>query len=140
MYRHFYFRICDVLDTANLVQTNSLDYVELRRGADLCGIWPGVCTFLMIVSDYVKSYRGQGLELPREVVSAAKFGGGKVTVRDRFLRFPLMPQGAELYKLQVTQTARRGNIPATLRLTLLPPLASVAALAYRITGSDKGIW
>jgi hypothetical protein len=140
MYRHFYFRICDVLDTANLVQTSSLDYAELRRSADLGGIWPGVCTFLMIVSDYMKTYRGYGLELPAGVVSTAKFGGSKITVRDRFLRFPLMPEGAALYKLQVAQTARRGDLPATFRLTLLPPLASVAALAYRITGSDKGIW
>jgi len=51
MYRHFYFRICDVLDTANLVQTRSIDYSELRRSADLGCIWPGVFTFLMIVSD-----------------------------------------------------------------------------------------
>jgi len=31
-------------------------------------------------------------------------------------------------------------VPATFRLTLLPPLASAAAIAYRFTGSDKGIW
>jgi hypothetical protein len=52
----------------------------------------------------------------------------------------MMPEGAGLYGLQMQQTARRGNIPAALRLSLLPPLASVAALAYRVTGSDKGIW
>ena len=27
-----------------------------------------------------------------------------------------------------------------MRLSLLPPLASAAAVAYRVTGSDKGIW
>jgi len=74
------------------------------------------------------------------VLAAAKFGGNKIAVRNRFLRFPLMPEGAELYKLQMGHTARRGNLPAALRLSLLPPLASVAALAYRVTGSDKGIW
>ncbi|HKU22234.1 MAG TPA: nucleotidyltransferase family protein [Terriglobales bacterium] len=140
MYRHFYFRICDVLDTAALVESGALNFAELRRSADLGGIWPGVATFLVIVSDYVKSYRAQGVDLPREVLAAAKFGGDKITVRSRFLRFPLMPEGAELYKLQMGQTARRGNLHAALRLSLLPPLASVAALAYRVTGSDKGIW
>jgi hypothetical protein len=140
MYRHFYFRICDVLDTAALVESGAVNFAELRRSADLGGIWPGVATFLVIVSDYVKSYRGEGVELPREVLAAAKFGGNKITVRNRFLRFPLMPEGAELYKLQMGHTARRGNLPAALRLSLLPPLASVAALAYRVTGSDKGIW
>jgi hypothetical protein len=45
-----------------------------------------------------------------------------------------------LYTRQLTQTLFRGNVPATLRLSLLPPLASAAAVAYKITGSDKGIW
>ena len=140
MYRHFYFRICDVLDTAALVESGAVNFQELRRSADSGGIWPGVATFLVIVSDYVKRYRGDGVELPREVLAAAKFGGDRITVRSRFLRFPLMPEGAGLYGLQMRQTAARGDVPAALRLSLLPPLASVAALAYRVTGSDKGIW
>ena len=129
-----------MLDTANLVESGAVDFGELRRSADLGGIWPGVATFLLIVSDYVKSYRGEGVQLPSEVLSAAKFGGDRITVRSRFLRFPLMPEGAGLYGLQMRQTAARGNVPAALRLSLLPPLASMAALAYRVTGSDKGIW
>ena len=140
MYRHFYFRICDVIDTADLVESGALDYPELRRASEMGGIWPGVATFLVIVSDYVEAYRGKGLLLPSEVLAASRFGGDKITVRSRFLRFPLMPEGASLYTRQVTSTARRGDIPATLRLSLLPPLASAAALAYRVTGSDKGIW
>ena len=140
MYRHFYFRICDVLDTAALVESGAVNFQELRRSADSGGIWPGVATFLVIVSDYVNTYRGESVDLPREVLVAAKFGGDKVTVRSRFLRFPLMPEGAGLYGLQMRHTAARGDVPAALRLSLLPPLASVAALAYRVTGSDKGIW
>jgi hypothetical protein len=27
-----------------------------------------------------------------------------------------------------------------VRLSLLPPLASAAAVAYKLTGSDKGVW
>jgi hypothetical protein len=51
-----------------------------------------------------------------------------------------MPQGAELYTAQVTSAAFRGDVPATLRLSLLPYLASAAAISYKLTGSDKGIW
>ena len=60
--------------------------------------------------------------------------------RGKFLRVPIMPNGAELYTRQITDTAIRGDVPATLRLSLLPYLASAAAVAFRITGSDKGIW
>ena len=140
MYRHFYFRVCDIVNTKNLVESGTIDYAELRKAADLGGIWPGVCSYLRIVSDYVKQYRGVGLQLPPDVVSAAPFGGEKVFVRGRFIRVPIMPQGADLYTRQVTSAAFRGDVPATFRLSLLPPLASAAAVAFRITGSDKGIW
>jgi len=140
MYRHFYFRVCDIVNTKNLVESGTLDYGELKRAADLGGIWPGVCSYLRIVCDYVKQYRGVGFALPDEVLAAAPFGGEKVFIKGRFLRVPIMPQGADLYTRQVTSAAFRGDVPATFRLTLLPPLASAAAVAFKFTGSDKGIW
>ncbi|HEY3926769.1 MAG TPA: hypothetical protein VGL89_00205 [Candidatus Koribacter sp.] len=140
MYRHFYFRVCDIVNTKNLVESNTIDYIELKKAADLGGIWPGVCSYLRIVSDYVKQYRGVALDLPPQVVNAAPFGGEKVFVKGRFIRVPIMPQGADLYTRQVTSAAFRGDVPATFRLSLLPPLASAAAVAFRFTGSDKGIW
>jgi hypothetical protein len=140
MYRHFYFRVCDIVNTANLIESRAIDYNELRTASLLGGIWPGVATLLNVVSDYVKRYRGTPLELPQLVTSAALFGAERIHARARFLRVPVMPEGAQLYTRQVTNAALRGDVPATFRLTLLPPLASAAAIAYKITGSDKGIW
>jgi len=140
MYRHFYARVCDVVNIAALVDSGAVDYAELQRAADFGGIWPGVASFLVIVSDVVKQYRGAPLALAENVRHAARFGGEKIQVRGRFLRVPVMPEGAALYTEQVTKTALRGDVPATFRLSLLPPLASAAAIAFKITGSDKGIW
>ena len=140
MYRHFYFRICDILDTATLVESGSLDYPELQRAAEQAGIWPGVATFLSLVSDWIERYRGRRLELPGPVVTAARFRGGSVYAGGKFLRIPVLPHGAKLYTEQVMRTASRGDLPATLRLSLLPPLAAAAAVAFRLTGSDKGVW
>jgi len=140
LYRHFYFRICDIANTAALVESGTINFNELQKAADLGGIWPGVCTYLNVVSDYVAQYRGVGLPLPAQVKSAALFGGEKVSAEKLFLRVPIVPQGASLYTRQVTSTALRGDVAATFRLSLLPPLASAAAIAYRVTGSDKGIW
>lgn len=140
MYRHFYFRVCDIANTMLLVESGAIDFNELKRGADIGGIWKGICSFLKIVSDYVEEYRGTPVALPAIVLQTAPFGGEKIYVRDRFIRVPIMPEGAELYTDQVTRAALRGDVPATFRLTLLPPLASVAALSYKLTGSDKGIW
>lgn len=140
MYRHFYFRICDIVNSGGLVENNLLDYAELEKAANIGGIWPGVCTYLKIVSDYIAQYRGEGLVLPANVLANAVCGGKEVVPRDLFLRVPIMPHGASLYTKELKQAALHGHMAAAFRLSLLPPLASVAALAYRVTGSDKGIW
>jgi hypothetical protein len=140
MYRHFYFRVCDILNAASLVDSGKIDYAELRTAALAAGIWPGVAGFLKIVSDYVQRYRGTALHLPPWVLNEARVGGDKIYTRARFLRLPILPYGARLYTQQITQAAVRGNVPATFRLSLLPPLASAAAVAFKITGSDKGVW
>ncbi len=61
MYRHFYFRLCDVIDTAALSDAGAIDFEELRALSGSASIWKGMATYLVIVSDYVKSYRGSGL-------------------------------------------------------------------------------
>src|SRR6266567_1333798 len=42
MYRHFYFRLCDVLDSATLAESGAIDYDDLRASAILAGLWEGV--------------------------------------------------------------------------------------------------
>jgi len=153
MYRHFYFRICDIVNTAALLDDSAaqlssraqenggvLNFVELQRAAVEGGIWPGVATYLKLVADYAQRYRGTAPPLPENVRAAAMFGGEKLSVRSRFIRVPMLPEGALLYTRQVQSTALRGDVPATFRLSLLPPLASAAAIAFKITGDDKGIW
>lgn len=140
MYRHFYFRVCDILDAAALVDSGNINFIELQKAAQHAGIWSGVASFLNIVSEYVKQYRGSSLNLPRAVIAAASVGADKMYTRGRFLRLPIVPYGAKLFARQITHTALSGDVPATLRLSLLPPLASAAAVASKITGSDKGVW
>jgi hypothetical protein len=140
MYRHFYFRVCDILNAASLIESGAVDFGELRQAAQAARIWPGVAGFLKIVSGYVERYRGTRLRLPPDLILNTPVGAEKIYTRASFLRLPLLPYGAGLYTRQLTQTLFRGNVPATLRLSLLPPLASAAAVAYKITGSDKGVW
>ena len=140
MYRHFYFRLSDIINSAALLDQHNIDFDELRNSAEMGGIWPGTATYLKLVCDYVKRYRGSSPALPPDIEHAAIFSGDVLTVKNCFIRVPIMPYGAQLYTRQVTKTALRGDVPATFRLSLLPPLASVAAIAYKFTGSDKGIW
>ncbi|MGA9957341.1 MAG: hypothetical protein WBQ06_03600 [Acidobacteriaceae bacterium] len=140
MYRHFYFRLCDIVDSAALVESGAVDYEDLRYSATASGIWEGVATYLVIVSDYVKQYRGTGLDLPRFVRESSRFGGEEIFYRKDFLRVPIMPQSASLYGTQLTGLLRKRELHSSARLGLLPWLATAAAVGQKITGSDKGIW
>ncbi len=140
MYRHFYIRLCDIIDNVQLVENGAIDYGCLRFLARAAGLWDGVATYLAIISDYVKSYRGRGLPLPAVVTSEARFGGEKVYFQRNFIRIPLLPHGASLYASELRRLLLNGEIRNTLRLSLLPGLATAAAVELKLTGSDKGIW
>jgi hypothetical protein len=140
MYRHFYFRLCDIVDSASLADMGAIDYEDLRSSAEAAGIWEGVATYLLIVSDYVEHYRGKGLDLPSFVRSSAQFRGDKIHFRRDFLRVPILPESAALYAAQLTTLLRNREFKNSARLSLLPYLATAAAVGMKITGSDKGIW
>jgi len=140
MYRHFYFRLCDIVDSADLVESGAVDYWDLRSAATEAGIWEGVATYLVIVSDYVRQYSGSGLDLPNQVLSAARFTGDRIYYPKEFLRVPIMPQSAKLYGAQLAGLLRKRELQSGARLSLLPWLATAAVVGQKITGSDKGIW
>lgn len=140
MYRHFYFRLCDIVDSGELIESGVIDYEDLRSSASAAEIWEGTATYLVIVSDYVKQYRGAGLDLPAFVKETARFGGDQAYYARSFLRVPIMPQSAGLYGSQLTGLLRQGDLNNSARLGLLPWLATAAFVGQKITGSDKGIW
>lgn len=140
MYRHFYLRLCDVADTAKLVESGRVDYAYLETLARSAGLWDGLATYLVTVSGYVKSYRGENLPLPSLVTDAARFGNELVSFRRKFLRIPIFPQAAKLYASEWARLLLNGELQNTLRLSLLPGLAAAAALEFKFTGTDKGIW
>ena len=140
MYRHFYIRLCDIVDNAQLIENGVVDYTYLRSLARSAGLWDGLATYMAIISDYVELYRGRDLALPELVTSAARFGGDQVFFKRNFIRIPLLPHSANLYAAELTRLLLNGEITNTLRLSLLPGLAAAAAIELKLTGSDKGIW
>ena len=104
MYRHFYFRLCDMLDSAALIEAGAIDYTDLRAAAQRAGIWKGVATYLQIVSDFVRNYRDGALELPPMASSDAQFGGSQVYYARGFI------PGFRSYR------SPRGSIPRRLRM------------------------
>ncbi|MGC2446860.1 MAG: nucleotidyltransferase family protein [Candidatus Sulfotelmatobacter sp.] len=140
MYRHFYIRLCDVVDNAHLLDSGEIDFDSLRSTGHLTGLWEGIATYLVIISEYVEKCRGYGVPLPSSVTESAKFGAHPVRFRKDFLRVPILPHSLNLYAGELKTLLLRGQLRNTFRLSLLPGLATAAALEMKITGSDKGIW
>jgi hypothetical protein len=138
MYRHFYFRLCDMADVYALLERNEVNFEELRRAAEVGNIWPGVATFLLLVSRYAEEF-GRPTRLPGWVSSAVYSQDIRVSLGGNFLRVPKVP-AACLYGSQLLGASLHRDRRAMFRLPLLPPLALSALVAYRVTGSDKGIW
>ncbi|HEV2400713.1 MAG TPA: nucleotidyltransferase family protein [Candidatus Sulfotelmatobacter sp.] len=140
MYRHFYIRLCDVVDNARLLDAREVDFDYLHNMGCAAGLWEGIATYLVVISQYVESFRGYGVPLPSLVTKSAKFGANPVRFRKEFLRVPILPHSINLYAGELKTLLFKGQLRNTLRLSLLPGLATAAALEMKITGSDKGIW
>ena len=138
VYRHFYYRLCDMVDTAQLIESGAVDFAELRRAADSAGIWPGVATYLCRIRNYARTYDVE-VTLPDDVSLAAYSPESTVLFKDGYLRVS-KATGARLYSAQLLEAGRHGDLRALLRLPLLPPLAISALVAHGLTGNDKGIW
>jgi hypothetical protein len=96
MYRHFYIRLCDVADTAQVLESDGIHYPRLRALARSGGLWEGLSTYLCIVSDYVEWYRGRQISLPSAVTMAARFGSDQVSFSKQFLQIPILPHSVSL--------------------------------------------
>jgi hypothetical protein len=139
MYRHFYLRLCDVADVSRLIEQHDLDYEYLLSLGQLTGLWDGLASYLKIVAEYAAEY-GRGIQLPAFVLAAACFGNEGVHFRKNFLRIPILPQSARLYTAELRKLVSSKQIGSSLRLSLLPILAAVAAMKQKLAGSDSGIW
>ena len=140
MYRHFYIRLCDIVDNARLLDRQLVDFDYLQTLASRAGLWDGVAAYLVIISEYVEAYRGKRVPLPSLVMQEARFGVGEITFRRQFLRVPILPHSMVLYGAELKNLLLNGEFRNSLRLSLMPGLATAAALEQRMTGSDKGIW
>jgi hypothetical protein len=138
VYRHFYFRLCDIIDVALLLRTEPVDFQELRKAAESAGIWQGVAMFLALIRNYVETYGGS-MALPVEVTAAAEGSANDLQLKGQFLRMSKL-SATGLYGGQCVRAALHRDLHALVRLPLLPPLALSALIAYQLTGNDKGIW
>jgi Uncharacterised nucleotidyltransferase len=140
MYRHFYIRLTDIVNILGLITHDRIDFDQLKTIAEVGAIWPGVATLLVIIRQHGLRYGSRSVELPECVKAAAQFNAKQTYLGRRFVRVPIVPEGANLFLRQLVGNGRKRDFQAMMRLTLLPILATAAFVSFRITGDDKGVW
>jgi hypothetical protein len=140
MYRHFFIRVCDIVNLQGLIEREELDYEELGWIARYEGLWAGTATLLRIVAEMATRASGRQVEIPVAVRQDALFGSEEVFLKGRYFRVPIFPGGARLLCREMGGKLRRWDVAAAARLSLFPPLASAAKLHYKLTGCTRGIW
>lgn len=139
-YRHYSLRICDIVDIVEVIRTHSIDFDFLKRESKRAGIRKGVCSYLSIVDGYYSRYGDEHLFLPSWVRKGAAFSVDKIYGHAGLFRIPIFPQGADLFRHELTKAIRRKDVKKAVRTSLIPPLAVAAGAQFRIRGRDKGIW
>jgi hypothetical protein len=140
MYRHFYIRLCDIVDNAHLLDRQLIDFEYLRDLGRRAGLWEGIATYLVIISQYAEAYRGYAAPMPAFVAESARISAQDIVFRRQFLRVPIIPHSVALYMSELRSLLLKGEVRNTLRLSLMPGLATAAVVEQKLTGSDKGIW
>ena len=67
------------------------------------------------------------------------FGVDEAFVRGIWIRVPVN-RAANLYSREMGSMLRRFDGHGAFRLSLLPPLASIVSVTYKLTGDHRGIW
>ena len=117
MYRHFYFRLCDIVDTTTLWMPAASTITICVQPHRVAGIREAAAaTYLAIVSDYAQCYRGLGTRLTRIRSPNRLALVASRSITQKLLRVPIMPQSARLYGSRVSRnywTAARISPAAT---------------------------
>jgi hypothetical protein len=126
IYRHFYFRLCDMADFASLLESGGVNFTEFRA-AKAGGIWPGVTTFLLLVTKYAAAY-GNSIDIPADVISSAYYAKYSCSSKRRFSSRPRAAGGA------FVRIATANRKPASRSVRHVSLAAATSARADRALG------
>lgn len=129
IYRHFNFRLCDVINVAGLVEDESLSWPTLWRLCRESGIDYGVGLGIAMVADQL-SRLDEELELPVNgtIPHPCPY---PLSFRRGYYRFPLRGAVPRVFARQVGGSLRRGAILRSSRLALLGFMMAFVGLNIR---------
>lgn len=134
IYRHFNIRICDIYNTANLIE--KLNWKALKKISCKHGMWKGVLLYLTYI-DKITKYYGKDSGIGKFVKD--RKWPSKIKDRNMHFRFPIFSTGLSVYSRKVVSYLFNLNLSGLFRLCLIPPLGILHIILTAIFGEDK-IW
>lgn len=132
LYRHFFLRLGDVINSISLIKSGTLDWEGLRRAATRIGIWRGCLTYLGYLKSIHEVVLGRPLEVELPSGEAPGDGRDELGYRRSFIRFPRFRVVTRLYREKASALLGYRQWENLGRISLLPLLAAGELFAMKV--------
>lgn len=140
VYRHFWVRVCDVVNWADWVTRPGLDWDYVWATAARMGIRPGVEYYVWCLRGVAEGTEvGQRVSVALDPLRIPDRRHGRLTLRRNLYRMPLFPDPARLYAAQVGHDLADGRLGRAARVSLVFPLG-VLTWVSNVLFHDDPIW
>ena len=132
LYRHFFIRLSDVLNSIVIVRSGVLDWESLRQTAHMTGIWGGCLTYLGYLQGIHEVALGQPLEVSLPSGEAVENGRMDLGYCRSFIRFPRTRVVTRLYREKARALLAYREWENLGRVSLLPLIAAGELFALKV--------
>ncbi|MCK4462952.1 MAG: nucleotidyltransferase family protein [Candidatus Omnitrophica bacterium] len=136
IYRHFNIRICDVKNTIDILNSNSIDWAYLRQISAEYGIWEGVSRYFSYTQTLSLRYN---IRINTSINLMHKNWPTEINNRNMHFRFPLFSTGINTYSRKIGRDIISFNLYSLSRLFLILPLALVHFISVKLFGKSR-VW
>ncbi len=119
MYRHFNFRICDIVNTVNEIKSNTIDWDYLISISKHMYIYEGVADFLSYIQQ-VCLYFDCPLDIKASILEDGKVNQAKFSYDNKLLNMPVFSQSFKMYFYKFLKSFGKINLVALKILFLIP--------------------
>ena len=132
LYRHFFLRLGDVINSISLIKSGTLDWEALRQTALLNGIWGGCLTYLGYLKSIHEVALGRPLDVELPSGEAPGDGRDELGYCRSFIRFPRFRVVTRLYREKASALLGYRQWENLGRISLLPLLAAGELFSLKV--------
>jgi hypothetical protein len=131
MYRHFNFRICDIVNTVNEIKSNTIDWDYLIRISKQMAIYEGVADFLSYIQR-VCLYFDCSLDIKASILNDGKVNQDLFSYENKLLNIPVFSESFKLYFFKFINSLGKINLIIAMKIVFLMPFLLLRNINWKI--------